>query len=87
VLLENSLGEASLLLPATAKPARLQMNPRRPFATALVLQRNDARWCGNLPAARHYVYPVHLSRAFLAITSLASALYLLLMRLLDGPDP
>ena len=68
----------------TPNPARPQMNPRRPFATALVLERNNGRWIHNLHAARHYVYAVHTSRAFLAITSLASALYLLLLRLLDG---
>ena len=32
---------------------------------------------------RHYLYPLHLSKAFLFAPTLASALYLLLMRFLD----
>ena len=39
-------------------------------------------WLGNLGPSRHYMLPVHRSRTFLFYPTLASALYMLLLRLL-----
>ena len=47
----------------------------------LVFSRGDPRWLKALGSdVRHYLYPVHPSEAMLSTTTLAAALYLLLMR-------
>lgn len=53
-----------------------------PFSSELVLDRSDDLW---LSALEHpyYIYPVHVSLSFLYSTTLASALYLVLLRYLN----
>jgi len=70
-----------MMLAGTTRPRR----PRRAdgsLPTDLCLDRQDPPWLKNLGATRYYMYPVHLSRAFIFATTLSSALYLLLMRFL-----
>jgi len=52
-----------------------------PFSTELVLDRGDRKWFASLEHP-YYMYPVHVSLSFLYSTTLASALYLLLLRYL-----
>lgn len=52
-----------------------------PFSTSLVLDRSDLAWSSALEHP-YYTYPVHVSLSFLYSTTLASALYLLLLRYL-----
>ncbi len=80
LLLQNDNSELFVLIPATCRPMRPQLSSEQ-FSTQLLLDRRDPTWLANLPNdTRHYVYPVHLSRAFLFTPTLASALYLLVLR-------
>ena len=79
LLLSNSNGERSVLV-AADMPIR-PIIATVPFSTALVIDQNDAKWASALENP-YYVYPVHISLSFLYSTTLASALYLLLLRYL-----
>ena len=79
LILSNSNGERSVLVAADV-PIRPSIRSV-PFSTALVIQRNDKAWAAALDNP-YYVYPVHISLSFLYSTTLASALYLLLLRYL-----
>ena len=79
LLLSNANSEMQLLVPSLP-PARPKISTQ-PFSTELVLNRADADWAAALENA-YYVYPVHVSLSFLFSTTLASALYLLLLRFL-----
>ena len=52
------------------------------FDSTVVLDRGDAAWLANLGQVRHYLYPVHISKRFLIVPSLASALSLLSFKFL-----
>jgi hypothetical protein len=52
-----------------------------PFSTELVLNRAESDWTQNLET-KYYLYPVHVSLSFIFTPTLASALYLLLLRFL-----
>lgn len=79
LLLSNSNGEMSVLVSAwpPCRPALQSV----PFSTDLVLDRADKKWFQRLEHP-YYMYPVHVSLSFLYSTTLASALYLLLLRYL-----
>ena len=79
LVLSSSNGEISVLVPALP-PCRPEISAV-PFTTDLVLNRSDRRWYNNLEHP-YYIYPVHVSLSFLYSTTLASALYLLLLRYL-----
>ena len=79
LLLSNSNGERSVLV-AADMPIR-PIITMVPFSTALVIDQGDAKWASALENP-YYVYPVHISLSFLYSTTLASALYLLLLRYL-----
>lgn len=81
VVLENVQGELFVLLAAIALPSR----PQRPgvlFSPEILLDRTDAEWNARLGDVRHFLYSIHISKAFMFSPTLASTLYLLLMRLL-----
>jgi hypothetical protein len=82
VLLEDEKGSFHVLLPAATLPMR-HRQPGATFASELVLEHSDQSWLHALGDVRHYLYPIHASKAFLFTPTLASALYLLLMRFLD----
>ena len=50
-----------------------------PFSTELVMNRANVKWYATLDT-RYYLYPVHISLSFMFTPTLASALYLLLLR-------
>merc|ERR1712159_368340 len=79
LLLSNANGELSVLVPSV-RPVR-PMVRSVPFSTELVLDRASVDWQRALEN-EYYLYPVHVSLCFLASTTLASALYLLLLRFL-----
>ena len=80
LLLSNSNGEMSVLVPSVppCRPAIATV----PFSTELVMHRSDKTWYAALENP-YYIYPVHVSLSFLYSTTLASALYLMLMRYLN----
>lgn len=50
----------------------------------VVLDKSNAEWQGNMTTGmRHYLYPIHLSQAFVFSPSLASALYMLLFKFMS----
>jgi hypothetical protein len=57
-----------------------------PFSTELVLDRTDKDWHEALDT-KYYLYPVHVSLSFMFTPTLASALYLLLLRFLHRGTP
>ena len=80
LLLSNSNGELSVLVPSVPPVRPLVRSV--PFSTELVLDREDDNWHTKLENP-YYVYPVHVSLCFCASTTLASALYLIILRLLN----
>jgi len=80
LLLSNANGELQVLV-SSFPPARPLISTR-PFSTELVLLREDAKWRKALDQP-YFMYPVHISLSFLYSTTLASALYLLLLRFLN----
>ena len=77
--LRNALGDRFLMVPnfGLARPKVRSC----PFSTLLTVDRSAEGW-SNSVKTRYYVYPVHVSGAFLTTPSLSSALYMVLLRLL-----
>ncbi len=78
VLLQDDHNRLSILLPTS-----LPMRPRilsQPFSADILFVRSSKFWRKALHSG-HFVYPIHLSREFIGTPTLASALYLLLLRL------
>ncbi|CAK9118523.1 unnamed protein product [Durusdinium trenchii] len=50
-----------------------------PFSTELVLERGNSEWWGRAKN-KTFLYPVHASRSFLQTPTLASALYVMMLR-------
>ena len=86
LILERT-GDAALflLLPAGAKPmgARL-FGTGGTSSMELVIERDDRHWNKRLGPVKHYLYPIHKSRSFILTPTLASALYLMTIRLIEG---
>jgi hypothetical protein len=80
IVLESLDGDVALMVPATL-PKRL-VDGTEMYSTETAFLRRDRRWLEAIKV-RHYLYPVHLSLTFLFTPTLASALYLLLLRLLN----
>ena len=84
LLLERSDKSLFIMLPATSKPSHVLAKSAAGFAaTELKLVRGDKEWISNIGEVRHYLYPVHPSRLFMFTETLASALYLLMLRFLN----
>jgi len=79
LLLSNAMGEIQILVPSI-RPVRPPIMSS-PFTTELVLDRSDTDWQNSLDTC-YYLYPVHVSLSFMFSPTLASALYLLLLRFL-----
>ena len=90
VLLANADHEYFVLMPAIAKPTLVRGAKTTVPATAVVtyttlMAMNNSRWlanCGDGDSA-YFIYPVHSSCCFLSSRSIASSLYLLVMRLMS----
>jgi hypothetical protein len=91
LVLTDFNGQHTIL--CAALPLLRPVIPEDPFSTELVLDRHRidrdrARpWVDGYRWAKHvdkcFLYPVHVSKTFLLHRSLASALYLLVLRLLN----
>ena len=79
-LVLSDVNESFSLLVPSLNVVRPQIDSA-PFSTELVLFRSDRKWY-NILDTRYYLYPVHVSLSFLFTPTLASALYLLYLRLL-----
>jgi hypothetical protein len=77
LLLENAEGELFIICAATGRPIRPIDGL---FPSQVLFDRSNRDWISRLPDIRHYLYPLHLSRTLLFTPTLASALYLLLIR-------
>lgn len=78
LVLQNALGDRFLMVPnyGVSRPKVRSC----PFSTMLVMDRSNT-WSDNVKT-RYYVYPLHVSGAFVTTPSLSSSLYLVLLRLL-----
>jgi Ca2+-binding EF-hand superfamily protein len=79
LIMSNDMGELSMLVPCVSvvRPSIASS----PLSTEIVLERNDLWW--NLVLdTRYFIYPIHVSLSFVFTPTLASALYLMLLRLL-----
>lgn len=99
IVLRDPTGEYSILVPVTARPLRPATKNELFSSTVLLDRRSkewaqhmqlhssssDAGGGsgGSGGDARHFLYPVHGSRAFVFTPSLASSLFLLLMRFMN----
>jgi hypothetical protein len=81
LLLSNSNGDLQILVPAIA-PCRIPITSA-PLSTEIVLNRIKFTIENGWLTLRYFLYPVHVSLAFMFQPSLSSALYLLLMRFLN----
>lgn len=77
LLLSNATKEYFVLMNAAVKP--LRPNQVAKFPSALFFDRRDSKWISNL-SVPHYLYQIHISRRFFIMPSLASMLYMLLLR-------
>jgi len=73
---------AAAAAPPSSTPAEASASGR--FWRPLMLDRGNEQWLANCSSVRHYVYPVHISKRFLVMPSLAAAMSLMLMKLLHG---
>jgi hypothetical protein len=80
LFLRSTRGERHLIVPNhdVCRP-RIQGEP---FSTSLRFDRSSATW-QEVMSQRYYSYPIHTSRTFLIQPTLASLLYLILMRMLN----
>ena len=79
LLLQDVNEELHILSPAL--PMARPEIAAAPFSTELVLIHTDDQWAANLEQP-YYLYPIHVSCAYVTSPTLAEALYLTLMRFL-----
>jgi len=79
-VLENAEHALSLLVP-NVRPVRPPLR-HDPLSTRLVFDRSNAKWISGR-RQRHFLFPVHLSRAFITMPSPAASLYMLLLRFMN----
>eukprot|EP00760_Papus_ankaliazontas_P009215 PhM_4_TR13981/c0_g1_i1/m.81553 len=79
ILLCDANQAVSILVPSfsVVRPAIMTA----PFSTELIIDRSDVGWYAHLDT-RYYLYPIHVSLSFMFTPTLASALYVLLLRFL-----
>ena len=94
IVLRGGAGDFSVLVPATARPLR-PATKNDLFSSTVLLDRRARDWAAAMGGAggaggaggegdtRHFLYPVHGSLAFLFAPSLASTLFLLVMRFMN----
>eukprot|EP00049_Salpingoeca_infusionum_P014496 m.271712 g.271712 ORF g.271712 m.271712 type:complete len:4223 (+) comp15683_c19_seq1:207-12875(+) len=79
LLLENGAGGYMVLMPN--HDVHRPRVSKEPFSAQLVFDRSSLGWLTTMDT-RYYLYPVHQSQLYLSCSTLASTLYLLLVRLL-----
>ena len=84
LLLEKNDKSLYIMLPACAKPDHdTAKGPAGFTASDLQLRRGNPDWIANIADVRHYLYPIHPSRMFFFTETLASALYMLIVRFVN----
>jgi hypothetical protein len=79
-VLENAEHALSILVP-NVRPVRPQLK-FDPLSTRIIFDRANAKWTSGRKQ-RHFLFPVHLSRAFITMPSPSASLYMLLLRLMN----
>ena len=83
VLLTNVDNEYFVLLPAIAKPVLTRALGSGPATYNMVMSMTNKLWLANTGEAAYFTYPIHSSGCFLSSRSIASSLYLLVLRLMS----
>ena len=81
VILTNAEQELFVLVPSICKPTLLQSKHNK-YNCELILDPCDAQWIRNSGESTYFLYPLHISGSMLITKSVASALLLLLYRLI-----
>jgi hypothetical protein len=82
VLLTNADHEHFLLLPAIAKPVLTKMSGSG-LQMNMVISMTNKQWLTNTGDSAYFTYPIHSSGCFMSSRSIASSLYLLVLRLMS----
>lgn len=80
LLLKNADDEYFALIPSIAKPALLAAKTSKQFFFTTSMSNQE--WITNSGEGTNFIYPIHASGVFMASKSIASSLYLLLIRLM-----
>jgi len=83
VLLSNADHEYFVLMPAIAKPVMVKALGTGPVAYTMTMSLTNKQWIANTGEGTYFVYPVHSSGCFLSSRSIASSLYLLVLRMMS----
>ena len=83
VLLTNADNEYFVLLPAIAKPVLTKSLGSGPATYNMVMSMTNKQWLANTGEAAYFTYPIHYSGCFMSSRSIASSLYLLVLRLMS----
>ena len=83
VLLTNADNEYFVLLPAIAKPVLTKALGSGPATYNMVMSMTNKQWLANTGEAAYFTYPIHYSGCFMSSRSIASSLYLLVLRLMS----
>ena len=83
VLLRNADNEYFVLLPAIAKPVLTRALGSGPATYNMVMSMTNKQWLANTGEAAYFTYPIHSSGCFMSSRSIASSLYLLVLRLMS----
>lgn len=83
VLLTNADDEYFVLLPAIAKPVVVKSQGSNPVMYDIVMSMSNKEWLKNTGESAYFTYPIHSSGCFLSSRSIASSLYLLVLRLIS----
>jgi hypothetical protein len=80
LLLSNADHEYFALVPALAKPVLLRSKAKDTYVFTTSLSNEE--WIQKTGENRYFLFPIHLSGCFIASTSIASSLHLLVTRLM-----
>ena len=83
VLLTNADNEYFVLLPAIAKPVLTKALGSGPATYNMVMSMTNKVWLANTGEAAYFTYPIHSSGCFMSSRSIASSLYLLVLRIMS----
>ena len=87
VLLTNDESEYFVLLPAIAKPVLTKGSgagtSSGPGTYNMVMSMTNKQWLANTGETAYFIYPIHSSGCFMSSRSIASSLYLLVLRLMS----
>ena len=82
ILLTNEDNEYSVVIPATIKPVLIKSKVAK-YSYKMIAVMTDKDWLANTGESGYFTYPIHSSGCFISSRSIASTLYLLLLRLMS----